>query len=173
MHVCVCVCACVCVCVCLEAHSYKSYASGRQTVTVDWTRAFTQFLSCVVQEMPMAFHVWHVRRCSMTELATMYSQMQGASTWLYKRKEWHSSELTWSIHRTHKSLDRAGKANARDLLLITHNQLISLVEFNLTQNDKCWVAGAVWEQMGCIPMGRPLNAEAADLHCAWSAYKGR
>ena len=54
-----------------------------------------------------------------------------------KSKQWRSSELTWSIHMTHKSLDRAGKANARDFSYITHDQLIALVEFDLTQNNEC------------------------------------
>ena len=84
-----------------------------------------------------------------------------------------SSELTWSIHKDHRRLDRAGKACAQGFRYVTHEDLIRLVEFDLTSNNRCTAAGQVWERDGCIPMGGPFSAQAADLHCVWSAYQKR
>ena len=97
--------------------------------------------------------------------------MHDASSWLYKKKKWRSSELTWSIHKDHMKLDRAGQACAKGFRYVTHEDLISLVEFDLTSNNRCTAAGQVWERGGCIPMGGPFSAQAADLHCVWSAYQ--
>ena len=99
--------------------------------------------------------------------------MRDASSWLYKKKKWRSSQLTWSIHKDHRKLDRVGQACAKGFRYVTHEDLISLVEFDLTSNNRCTTAGQVWERGGCIPMGGPFGAQAADLHCVWTAYQRR
>ena len=157
-------------------------------------RAFTTFLRMLIVEFPMSFQVLRV-----TDVAQWYRwidsmglttpveldckeqfnrvrpvwvvhHMRAASSWLYERKRWRSSELTWSIHKDHRRLDRAGKVCAQRFRYVTHDDLIRLVEFDLTSNNHCTAAEQVWERDGCIPMGGPFSAQAADLHCVWCAY---
>ena len=145
-------------------------------------RALMTCLRMLIAEIPMSFQVLRV-----TDLAQWYrwidsmglttlveldckeqsnrlrpewvvQHVRGASAWLYDRKRWRSSKLTLSIHKDHKTLDRAGKACAQRFRYVTHEDLIRPVEFDLTPNNRCTAAGQVWERDGCILMAGPFSA---------------
>ena len=54
-----------------------------------------------------------------------------------------------------------------------HTQLVDLVRFDLTENNKCKGAGRISVRTGCIPMGGPCSVQAADLHSLWQAFQKR
>ena len=145
------------------------------------TRAFTTFLRMLIAEIPMSFQVlrptdvarlyrW-INSMGLTTLVELdckeqfnrvrpewvVQHMRAASSWLYTRKKWRNSELTWSIHKDRK-LDRAGKACAKGFRYVTHEDLVRLVDFDLTSNNRCTAVGQVWERDGCIPIGGPFSA---------------
>ena len=45
--------------------------------------------------------------------------------------------------------------------------------FDLGENNRCRAVGTVWVRQGCIPMGGPFSAQAADLHSLWRVYRHR
>ena len=101
-------------------------------------------MTCILREMPMGFQVLHVNdvapwyrwldglgltcicelnykeQFNRVKPEWVTGHMRDASAWLYKRRQWRSSELTWSIHRTQRSLDRVGRATARYFTYVTH-----------------------------------------------------
>ena len=154
-----CVCVFVCVCVCVYVL--------RVTDVAQWYRWIDSMGLTTLVGLDCQEQFNRVR----PEWVVQY--MRAASSWLYTRKKWRSSELTWSIHKDHRRLDRAGKACAQGFKYVTHEDLIRLVDFDLTSNNRCTAAGQVWERDGCIPMGGPFSVQAADLHCVWSAYQKR
>ena len=93
------------------------------------------------------------------------------SAWLYQKKRWRAEDFVWSISRTHKKLDRVGKATNQSFDIMPHTQLVDLVRFDLTENNKCKAAGRIWVRTGCIPMGGPFSAQAAGLHSLWPAFQ--
>ena len=83
------------------------------------------------------------------------------------------TEVVWSIHHSHKKLDRAGKVSAHGFHYIQQDSLNTLVQHNLSQNNACWCLGSVWSRVNCIPMGGPFSAQGADLHSIWKTYVHR
>ena len=67
--------------------------------------------------------------------------MKEASGWLGKRRKWRASQLIRIINHSHKSLDRAGKANAAGFKWISHQDLTDLVLFELEQSNRCQPCG--------------------------------
>ena len=57
--------------------------------------------------------------------------------------------------------------------MLSHEQLIELVIFDLTEKNRCWVLGRWCVHTECIPTGGQLNAQAADLYSVWQANQKR
>ena len=96
-----------------------------------------------------------------------------ASAWLRSKRRWRMSEVVLSVHHMHSTLDRAGKASAYGFRYITHGQLCSIVQHELSKSNACWAAGNVWVRTNCIPMGGPFSAQGADVHSLWQLYQHR
>ena len=103
----------------------------------------------------------------------IHQEMKQATDWLVKKRRWHMTEVVWSIHHSHKNLDRAGKASVQGFRYMLQDSLNTLVWHDLKQNNACWCAGSIWTHTNCIPMGGPFSAQGADLHSVWQAYMHR
>ena len=154
-------------------------------------RAFTCFVRTLVSELPACFPVLNLNdmgqwvnrlsSCSAEVIgeadckelfnnvhpATVVQHMREASAWLKQRRRWRASTLSWSIHNENKKLDRAGEAKKSTFDFLSMDALIELVSFSLLQDNVVLAAGEPWRRSGAIPMGRPLSARSADLHCVW------
>ena len=93
--------------------------------------------------------------------------MEEASEWLTRKRRWRAGDLVWSIHRECSKMDRAGKAASQSFRFISHQQLMDIVRFDLTEQNAVFAVGRMWSRTGCIPMGGPFSAQAADLHSVW------
>ena len=78
--------------------------------------------------------------------------------------------MFWSIHKSDKSMDRAGKATDYNFSVFTHADLVPLVEFSLCRDNYCWAVGRVWQRLFAIPVGGSFNAQSTDLYCIWSFH---
>ena len=83
------------------------------------------------------------------------------------RQTWRAATLVWSIHETNKSHDRAGEGKRGTFHVLSMNDLISLLEFSLSQDNVVVAAGELWRRTGAIPMGGSFSAQSADLHSVW------
>ena len=99
--------------------------------------------------------------------------MEKASSWLSSKRRWRMNEIVWSVHHMHSMLDRAGKATPSGFRYITHQQLCSIVDHELSNNNACWALGRVWVPPNCIPMGGPFSAQGADIQFLWQVYQHR
>ena len=79
----------------------------------------------------------------------------------------------WSVSKVNKKLDRASRATSRVFEFMPHSQFVDLVTFDLEESNQCRAAGTLWVRRGCILMGGPCSAQAADLHSLWRAYQKR
>ena len=119
-------------------------------------RAFTRFLAYLISEILAAFlrlavtdlaswFAWCTTQnlTTLTELGCkeqfnnispqdVYEEMQQASEWLTKKWRWRMNEVVWSIHHSHKKLDRAGKASAHGFRYIQQDSLNTLVRHDLS-----------------------------------------
>ena len=57
-----------------------------------------------------------------------------ALEWPTAQRRWRAEELIWRTHRDRKRLDTVGKGNSSWLWYMEHEQLSSVVEFELTTN---------------------------------------
>ena len=160
-------------------------------------RAFTRFLKYLTVELPFS-----ILRLSVTNLAAWFywaggqglhtiteldckehfnfvqpadvqDHMVDASALLRNKRRWRMSEVVWSVHHMHSTLDSAGKASAYGFRYITHDQLRSIVQHELSNNNACWAVGNVWVRTNCIPMGGPFSAQGADVHSLWQLCQHR
>ena len=160
-------------------------------------RATTTFLKLLAEEVPGNFMVHSVNHvaawfhwlpticCSyLAELdckdqfnhvppRQVETHLQQSVAWLAKRRRWRMSEITWSVHKDSKKLDRAGKGASRKFWYVDHTELAKQINFELQNNNFVWAVGSVWQRTGCIPMGGSFSAQSADLHCQWGVYQHR
>ena len=153
--------------------------------------AFTCFLRCFTEEitasilvlrvMDIAPWVQHLSDWGATfmgeadckeqfnriEPATTVQELRDASQFLYHRKRRGASSIIWSIHRDSKALDRAGKATSASFWHFSHEELIGIVNFSLTEDNYVWCPGSLWQRTDAIPMGGSFSAQCADLHSLW------
>ena len=80
--------------------------------------------------------------------------------------------LWFSISKSgDKSLDRVGKAAGKDFRMITAEQIIRFLQFNMKGNTLL-VAGRVLLQQGQrgVPIGEFLSAQLAEIWAAWKEF---
>ena len=82
-------------------------------------------------------------------------------------------EITWSVHKESKKMERAGRANSTKFWFLTHEQMTHTIMFEMQHDNYIRATGGLWCRSGCIPMGGSFSAQAADLHCLWGVYKNR
>ena len=90
--------------------------------------------------------------------------------WLAKRRRWNANDITWSIHRDNKKLDRAGMGTSSRFTHIKHTELEKLVYFSLltdththehrasfghVQEPSPWEGHSVPRALICDPYGAP------------------
>ena len=59
--------------------------------------------------------------------------------WLKGTRKWRAAHLCWSIHEIDKSMDRAGKATDYIFSVVTHTDLVKLIEFSLVCHNYCYL----------------------------------
>ena len=155
-------------------------------------RAFTCFLRCLCEEITAAILVLRVtdiapwvrqlgswgatcigeadckEQFNRIRSDTTVHELRAASQYLHQRRRWGASEIVWSVHRDCKHLDKAGKAASSAFWHISHDELIQLVQFSLTEDNYVWCAGQLWQRTDAIPMGGSFSAQCADLHNIWA-----
>ena len=162
-------------------------------------RATTTFLRLIAEEVPGNFMVhsvnqvaewfhwlpsiqftwlgWHEldRKDQFNHVppSKVQEHRTASSAWLAKKRRWRMTEVCWSIHRDSKKLDRARRGASGKFWYIDHQQLSEKINFKLQNNNYVLAAGKFWQRTGCIPMGGPFLAQAADLHCQWGVYTCR
>ena len=101
------------------------------------------------------------------------AHLEQSTSWLVKHRRWRMEEVTWSVHKDTKRLDRAGRGNSTKFWYFEHQDLSAKIEFELKHNNYVQAAGNVWKRPGCISMGGSFSARSADLHCQWEVYQHR
>ena len=104
---------------------------------------------------------------SQIKPATVVGELRDASRYLYHRKRPSASSIVWSVHRDSKALDRAGKAVFASFWNFSHEELISIVSFALTEDNHVSYAGSLWHRTDAIPMRCSFSAQCTDLHSLW------
>ena len=154
-------------------------------------RAFTLFVRTLVAEIPGSFLTLRLKdmgawlqklgkwgaefigeadckeQFNVIPPSSVLQHMRDAAIWLTTRRRWRATTLVWSIHKTNKSHDRAGEGKRGTFHVLSMNDLISLVEFSLSQDNVVVAAGELWQRTGAIPMGGSFSAQSADLHSVW------
>ena len=157
-------------------------------------RAFSCFLRVLTSEITGCFHHHHVHSVAAwyewlgtwscdyigeadckdpfnnvdPKLVVQY--LRDSTAWLKTQRKWRATQMCWSIHKTDKTMDRAGKATDFNFSVITHEDLIQLIEFSLCRDNFCLAAGQVWQRLFAIPMGGSFSAQSADLYCIWAFH---
>ena len=99
--------------------------------------------------------------------ATTVEELRAASQYLYHRKCLGATSIIWSGHRDCKSLDRAGRAASGSFWHLSHNELVSIVKFSLTEENHMWSVGSLWRRSDAIPMGGSFSVQCAEFHGLW------
>ena len=79
-----------------------------------------------------------------------------------------SGGVGWGVPPPPPPWDKAGKAASSAFWHISHDELIQLVQFSLTEDNYVLCAGQLWQRTDAIPMGGSFSAECADLHSVWA-----
>ena len=155
-------------------------------------RAFTCFLRCLCEEITAAILVLRVtdiapwvqqlgswgatcigeadckEQFNRIRPNTTVRELRAASQILHQRRRWGALDIVCSVHHDYKHLDRAGKAASFAFWHISHDELVPLVQFSLTEDNYVWCAGQLWQRTDAIPMGGSFSAQCADLHSVWA-----
>ena len=66
-----------------------------------------------------------------------------------------------------QSHDRVGEGKRGSFHVLSVQELISVVEFSLSQDNVVVAAEELWRRTGTIPMGGSFSVQSAGLHSVW------
>ena len=95
------------------------------------------------------------------------SHLLEAGTWLFHHKRWHMKELTWSVHKDTKRLDRAGSGDSPEFWFLLNDGMTDTIAFEMNYNSLICATRNLWTRISCIPMGGSISAQATELHSLW------
>ena len=157
-------------------------------------RAFSCFLRVLTSEITGCFHhhnvhsiaswytwldSWSCTHVTEAECKDQFNNVDPAlvvkylkesTDWSKSKRQWRSTQMCWSIHKTNKAMDRSRKATDYNFSVISHAELVDLITFSLCSDNFCWAAGSPWQRLFAIPMGGSFSAQAADLYCIWAFH---